>query len=95
MTSARKKPKQKASPGPVTRPESVLTQLGIIGMDSIEPAILGALIGDLVTFREFEFLVGTSPQKWRSGVKHDAAAVMEFSRETRFGKPGKQKECQC
>jgi MoxR-like ATPase len=45
MTSSVKKPKKKASPGTVTRPESVLTQMGIIGMDSIEPAILGALIG--------------------------------------------------
>jgi len=27
-------------------------------------------------------MVGQSPQKWRSGVKHDAAAIMEFTQTT-------------
>ena len=39
----------------------------------------GLVVGDLATFSECAFLVGQSPQKWRSGVKHDASAVMEFT----------------
>ncbi|MDF5721026.1 MAG: hypothetical protein PUP91_11210 [Rhizonema sp. PD37] len=39
----------------------------------------GLIVGDLTTFNECAFLVGQSPQKWRSGVKHDASAVMEFT----------------
>lgn len=40
----------------------------------------GMTVGDLDAFESFAFLLGSSPQKWRSGVKHDASAVMEFSR---------------
>lgn len=43
----------------------------------------GLTVGDLDTFERFEFLVGESPQKWRSGIKHDAAAIMEFTRTER------------
>jgi hypothetical protein len=38
------------------------------------------IVGDLTAFNDCEFLVGHSPQKWRSGVKHDASSVMEFTR---------------
>ncbi len=40
----------------------------------------GMTVSDLDTFASSEFLLGQSPQKWRSGVKHDASAVMEFTR---------------
>lgn len=40
----------------------------------------GMTIGDLDAFDACSFLVGQSPQKWRSGVKHDLSAVMEFTR---------------
>lgn len=40
----------------------------------------GKTIGDLDAFDATIHLVGKSPQKWRSGVKHDASAVMEFTR---------------
>jgi hypothetical protein len=40
----------------------------------------GLTISDLHTFESCSFLVGQSPQKWRSGVKHDSSAVMEFTR---------------
>ena len=40
----------------------------------------GKTIGDLDAFDAMAHLVGTSPQKWRSGVKHDASAVMELTR---------------
>lgn len=40
----------------------------------------GKTIGDLDAFDATVHLLGKSPQKWRSGVKHDASAVMEFTR---------------
>ena len=40
----------------------------------------GRSVGNLDVFDEMQHLVGQSPQKWRSGVKHDAAAVMELTR---------------
>ena len=44
---------------------------------------MGFTVGDLDMFEAYSFLVGKSPQKWRSGVKHDAAAVMEFTHTER------------
>ncbi|WP_374590778.1 hypothetical protein [Aquabacterium sp.] len=40
----------------------------------------GLTVSDLNTFEACSFLIGQSPQKWRSGVKHDTSAVMEFTR---------------
>lgn len=40
----------------------------------------GLAVSDLDVFDACSFLAGKSPQKWRSGVKHDAAAIMEFTR---------------
>ena len=40
---------------------------------------LGLTVGDLDKFSDSSFLIGNSPQKWRSGLKHDAAAVMELT----------------
>jgi len=40
----------------------------------------GRTVGNLDAFDATVHLIGKSPQKWRSGVKHDAAAVMEFTR---------------
>lgn len=39
----------------------------------------GLTVGDLDRFQANMHMVGDSPQKWRSGVKHDASQVMEFS----------------
>ena len=39
----------------------------------------GLTVGDLHAFECSRRLLGASPEKWRSGVKHDAAAVMEFT----------------
>lgn len=44
---------------------------------------LGLTVGDLDAFEACVHLVGASPQKWRSGVKHDASAIMEFTRSER------------
>jgi hypothetical protein len=40
----------------------------------------GMTVSDLDAFDAAAFLFGQSPQKWRSGIKHDACAVMEFTR---------------
>lgn len=41
---------------------------------------LGMTVGDLDAFDASSFLMGKSPQKWRSGVKHDASSIMEFTK---------------
>lgn len=42
----------------------------------------GLLVSDLRTYRKFrEFGSGSFVYTWRSGIKHDAAKVMEFTRE--------------
>jgi hypothetical protein len=38
----------------------------------------GMMVRDLAAFGEFHHLLGESEMKWRSGVKHDCAEVMEF-----------------
>lgn len=43
----------------------------------------GLTVSNLDAFAKHEYLIGKSPQKWRSGVKHDASAIMEFTRTTR------------
>ncbi len=40
----------------------------------------GELVSDIETYRELSDLDGREYRKWRSGVKHDAAQVMEFTR---------------
>lgn len=44
---------------------------------------MGLMVNDIDGFERSSFLVGQSPQKWRSGIKHDAAAVMEFTQTER------------
>lgn len=44
---------------------------------------LGLVVGDLAAFEASIHLVGSSPQKWRSGIKHDASAIMEFTQSER------------
>jgi hypothetical protein len=41
----------------------------------------GELVSDVETYRELRDLDGLGYRKWRSGVKHDAAQVMEFTRD--------------
>ena len=40
----------------------------------------GLTISNLENFESTKSLLGQSPQKWRSGIKHDASAIMEFER---------------
>lgn len=42
----------------------------------------GKTIGDLEAFDATKHLMSKSPQKWRSGVKHDASSIMELTRTT-------------
>jgi hypothetical protein len=40
----------------------------------------GRLVADLARHRRWQHLIGESPYPWRSGIKHDCAAVMELRR---------------
>lgn len=40
----------------------------------------GFTISDLTAFNNYFYLFGSSPVKWRSGVKHDCSSVMELTR---------------
>jgi len=50
---------------------SKVTEFGLID---------GNLVSDVETYTKFRELDGGSPYTWRSGIKHDASSVMEFSR---------------
>lgn len=39
---------------------------------------MGLIVNNLELFENHSYLVGNSPLKWRSGVKHDVAQIMEF-----------------
>jgi len=43
----------------------------------------GLSVRDIGIYDKYHFLLGKSPEKWRSGIKHDASKIMEF---TRIGK---------
>jgi hypothetical protein len=52
-------------------------------LDAVRPAgELGCvdrqLVADLARYRRWQHLIGESPYPWRSGIKHDCAAVMEL-----------------
>lgn len=53
------------------------------GLDSSSGRLVGhrhgLTVADLAAFEANKWLLGTSPEKWRSGVKHDASGVMELS----------------
>jgi hypothetical protein len=55
------------------------------GLDAARPAgelgyIDGHLAADVAGYRRWKHLIGESPYTWRSGIKHDCAAVMELRR---------------
>jgi hypothetical protein len=41
----------------------------------------GRVVADIETYTRWKHLAGESPQRWRSGVKHDASKVMELRRD--------------
>ena len=48
----------------------------------------GKLIADSDAYRRWKHLLGNGPYRWRSGIKHDCARVMELRREGRFFRNG-------
>jgi len=40
----------------------------------------GLSVRDIGVYDKYHFLLGRSPEKWRSGIKHDASKIMEFTR---------------
>jgi hypothetical protein len=52
--------------------DSPLQTFGLLG---------GELVSDIDAYRELRNLEGIAYRKWRSGVKHDAAKIMEFTLE--------------
>ncbi|MEA2827859.1 MAG: hypothetical protein QOG43_2298 [Actinomycetota bacterium] len=57
-------------------------------IDSQEPSrtigvVDGRIVADMARYKRTSFVDGSSPLVWRSGVKHDASAVMEITHETR------------
>jgi hypothetical protein len=67
----------------IAESESTATVYGSLSFD--EPLktfglSAGELVSDLKTYRELSDLEGREHRKWRSGVKHDAAQVLEFTR---------------
>jgi hypothetical protein len=58
--------------GQLTRVIRPVTRIGLAG---------DTIIADLDAYEQTRHLVGSSPLKWRSGVKHDCAKVMELRRD--------------
>ena len=54
----------------------------------------GELVSDIDTYRQLRDLEGKEYLKWRSGVKHDAAKVMEFTRTNGHLVNGHGERCQ-
>ncbi len=54
----------------------------------------GELVSDVDIYRELRHLDGLQYRQWRSGVKHDAAQVMEFTREKNHFVNGLGERCQ-
>ncbi len=54
----------------------------------------GELVSDIDTYRELRVLDGLEYRKWRSGVKHDAAQVMEFTRANGYFVNGFGERCE-
>lgn len=54
----------------------------------------GELVSDIDAYRELRDLDGMEHRKWRSGVKHDAAQVMEFTRTNGYFINGHGERCE-
>ncbi len=68
----------------IAESESTATVYGSLSFDQPLKTFglsAGELVSDVETYRELRDLDGLEYRKWRSGVKHDAAQVMEFTRD--------------
>lgn len=54
----------------------------------------GELVSDVTAYDQLRHLDGSESRKWRSGVKHDAAQVMEFTRVGRYFVNGLGERCE-
>jgi len=57
---------------------AVYSELGAESPESMLALRDGELVADLANHTSFGHLAGTSPLRWRSGVKHDCSRVMEL-----------------
>jgi len=67
----------------IAKSESTATVYGSLSFDQPLRTFglsAGEFVSDVETYRELRNLDGREYRKWRSGVKHDAAQVMEFTR---------------
>jgi hypothetical protein len=76
--------------------ESTATVYG--GLSFAEPLhtfglFAGELVSDIDAYQALRELDGIEYRKWRSGVKHDAARIMEFTRENGFLVNGFGEKC--
>ena len=65
-------------PGGDSKECDVFSSLEATEADSTFALRAGRVVADLDLFAAHGSLCGTSPLKWRSGIKHDCARVMEF-----------------
>ena len=65
-------------PGTTTQECAVHPKLDARTPDSVVAFRNGRLVANLKTLERYEHLYGRSPFKWRSGIKHDCARVMEL-----------------
>lgn len=79
-----KEPLAKACVYPNLSFRSKLSTLGLFGKE---------LVADMEEFLRLQDIDGIPYYTWRSGVKHDAAGVMEFRRDGKHYTNGNQKEC--
>ncbi len=59
----------------------VFPSLSAVDPDSTMGFANGRLVRDIDSYRRFAFADGTCQMVWRQGLKHDAASVMELSRD--------------
>ncbi len=63
------------------RTATVYNDLRMDSQNSIFGFVDGQLVSDMDSYAKFRELDGGSTYTWRSGIKHDASKVMEFSRQ--------------
>jgi hypothetical protein len=72
-----------AGPGSLRIP--VYADLGQSKPEALMGFAGGWLIADLPSYQDWAIADGVCPMEWRQGMKHDAAAVMELSRDRAHG----------
>jgi hypothetical protein len=68
-------------PGPKATEAAVFEELSAKEPESTLGFEAGRLIADMATYRRVAFADAPCPLQWRQGVKHDAATIMELTRQ--------------